>query len=104
MSVTVDLNTVVDVQVTKRKKVQKNAKVIEAFRKKYIKVELEDNSNFQLQWSAVESKYVGKFMEIVLSCDYDIIKDFTAVIKKQGYDLPPIKVNRKKSGRPESLR
>jgi hypothetical protein len=99
----VNLNTVVDVQVTKRKKLQKNAKVIEAFKNKHLKVELDDHT-FHLLWNAAESKYAHKFLDIVLSCEYEVEKDFTAVIKKQGYDLPPIKVNRKKSGRPESLR
>jgi len=99
----VDLDTVVDVQVNKRKKLQKNAKVVEAFKKKYVNVELDDHI-FHLLWDADDSKYVHKFLDIVLSCKYEVQKDFTAVIKKQGYDLPPIKVNRKKSGRPESLR
>ena len=99
----VNLNTVVDVQVTKRKKVEKNAKVIEAFKNKHLKVVIDDHT-FHLLWDAADSKYVGTFLEIVLSCEYVVEKDFTAVIKTQGYDLPPIKVNRKKSGRPESLR
>jgi hypothetical protein len=99
----VDLNTVVDVQVTKRKKLQKNAKVIEAFKNRYLKVAIDDHT-FHLLWNAADSKYVGTFLEIVLSCEYAVEKDFTAVIKKEGYDLPPIKVNRKKSGRPESMR
>ena len=99
----VDLNVVVGIQISKRKKVEKNAKVVEAFKNKYVKVVIDDNT-FHLLWNAADSKYVGTFLEIVLSCEYTVEKDFTAVIKKQGYDLPPIKVNRKKSGRPESLR
>ncbi len=98
----VDLDTVVNVQVNKRKKLQKNAKVIEAFKNKYVKVDIDDHA-FHLLWDS-GSKYVGNFLETVLSCEYTVEKDFTAVIKKQGLDLPPIKVNRKKSGRPESLR
>ena len=104
MSLAVELNAVVDIQLSARKKVHKNVKVVEAFKRKYIKVEIDDNSNFKLLWNDTKSKYVGKFLEMDLSCDYDIVKDFTAVIKTQGYDLPPVKVIRKKSGRPESMR
>ena len=63
-----------------------------------------DEHIFHLLWNSDDSKYTHKFLDIILSCEYAVEKDFTAVIKKQGLDLPPIKVNRKKSGRPESLR
>jgi hypothetical protein len=100
----VNLDTVVTIQVNKRKKVKKEAKVIEAFSHRYIKVDMEDNHTFCLTWDKTESLYTGAFLESKISCQYDVARDFSAVKKKQGYDLPPIKVMRKRSGRPESLR
>ena len=47
----VNLDTVVDVQVNKRKKLQKNAKVVEAFKNKYVNVELDEHI-FHLLWNS----------------------------------------------------
>ena len=41
----VDMNTEVDIQVNKRKKVNKEAMVVEAFKEKYIKVDIVDEGN-----------------------------------------------------------
>jgi len=100
----VNLDAVVNIQVNKRKKVKKDAKVIEAFNRKYIKVDMEDNHTFCLLWDKVEEMYTGSFLESKISCVYEVKRDFTALVKKQGYNLPLIKVRRKKSGRPDSLR
>lgn len=98
------LDAVVTIQVSKRKKVKKDATVIEAFNHKYIKVDMDDNHIFCLTWDKTQSLYTGSFLEQTLSCAYDVQRDFTAIKKKQGYDLPPVKVSRKRSGRPEALR
>lgn len=100
----VNLDTVISIQVNKRKKVKKDAKVVEAFHHKYIKVDMEDNHVFCLLWDKVESLYSGMFLEQKISCEYEVERDFTAVKKKEGYNLPPIKVRRKSSGRPDSLK
>ena len=97
------MNTEVIVQVNKRKKVNRAAMVIEAFSKKYIKVDLIDEADhvFELKWNGF--MYEGKFLDMVMSCQYTVEKDFSAVKTTHGTDLQPTFVRRKKSGRPVSM-
>ena len=99
----VKLDTEVIIQVNKRKKVTKGATVIEAFKEKYIKIDLhdEDDHVFELKWNGF--MYEGKFLDMVMSCQYTVEKDFSAVKTTHGTDLQPTFVRRKKSGRPVSM-
>ena len=60
----VDMNTEVDIQVNKRKKVNKEAMVVEAFKEKYIKVDIIDEEDhvFELRWNGF--MYEGKFLDM----------------------------------------
>ena len=99
----VDMNTEVDIQVNKRKKVNKEAMVVEAFKEKYIKVDIVDEADhvFELRWNGF--MYEGKFLDMTMTCQYKVEKDFSAVKKTHGTDLQAPVVIRKKSGRPVSM-
>ena len=99
----VNLDTVVSIQVSKRKKVVKNAKVVEAFKEKYIRVDIEDEDShvFQLKWNV--DKYEGKFLDMIISCQYNAERDFSAVKTTHGTGLQATVVRRSRSGRPTKL-
>ena len=100
----VDLNTVVDIKINTRKKVQKKASVLEAVKQKYIKVEIDDEDDhvFILKWNG--SMYESTFLEIVITCQYNIKQDFSAIKTAQGSSVSQTIVTRSKGGRPESMR
>ena len=99
----VKMETEVIVQVNKRKKVTKEALVVEGFKEKYIKVDLvdEDDHVFTLKWNGF--MYEGKFLDMTMTCQYKVEKDFSAVKTTHGTDLQAPVVIRKKSGRPVSM-
>jgi hypothetical protein len=99
----VDMNTEVVIQVNKRKKVNKEAMVVEAFNKKYIKVDIVDEEDhvFELRWNGF--MYEGNFLDMTMNCQYNVEKDFSAVKTTHGTDLEAPVVRRKKSGRPVSM-
>jgi len=99
----VDMNTEVVIQVNKRKKVNKEAMVVEAFNKKYIKVDIVDEQDhvFELRWNGF--MYEGNFLDMTMNCQYKVEKDFSAVKTTHGTDLEAPVVRRKKSGRPVSM-
>jgi hypothetical protein len=96
----VKLDTEVIIQVNKRKKVTKGATVIEAFKEKYIKIDLhdEDDHVFELKWNGF--MYEGTFLEMSLTCQYDVERNFSAVKTSYGTGQQPIRARRSRSGRP----
>ena len=75
----INIKALVLVQVTKRKKEKKDSTVVEAFRHKYIKVNLddeEDHNVLELRWNG--EVYEGSFMCMTMTCDYDVERNFTA--------------------------
>ena len=66
----VDMDTVVTIQVNKRKKVQLPAIVVEAFNGRWIKVDIvdEDDHVFKLNWNGVF--FEGTFIDMKISSTY----------------------------------
>ena len=99
-----DIQTVLNIQVNKRKRTQKDANVLEGFKEKYIKVELEENGMdhvFDLKWNGF--MYEGKFLDMTMTCDFKVERDFSAVKTRQGRTESgvPVVLERKKSGYPK---
>jgi hypothetical protein len=78
-----------------------DATVTEAFKEKYITVEVEGMTPLVLRWDSF--MYVGEFFGHNVTCDYKVERDFKAN-KISGSSQPYISIERKKSGRPESKR
>ena len=99
----VDMNTEVIIQVNKRKKVTKEAIVIEAFKEKYIKVTLDGEGNhiFELKWNGF--MYEGKMLDMSMTCQYNVEKDFSAVKTTHGTGFKASVVRRSRSGKPVSM-
>lgn len=97
------LDAVLKIQVNKRKKVVEDVTVIEAFKERYIIVESDLNNSYHLKWNKTLFLYTGSFLESTFSCKYDVINNFTAVKIKEGTNMPPEVVRRRKSGRPASM-
>ena len=97
------LDAVLKIQVNKRKKVEEDVTVIEAFKERYIIVESDLNNSYHLKWDQSKNLYTGSFLESTFSCKYDVINNFTAVKIKEGSKVPSITVRRRKSGRPASM-
>lgn len=95
----VDILTDVDIRVNKRKKVTKEAAVVEAFHEKYIKVDLVDEEDhvFELRWNGF--MYEGKFLDMQMMCQYKVVRDFSAVKTHTGHPRPIIKTRKSRSGR-----
>ena len=76
---------------------------VEAFKEKYIKVDIVDEADhvFELRW--IGFMYEGKFLDMTMTCQYKVEKDFSAVKTTHGTDLQAPVVIRKKSGRPVSM-
>ena len=100
---TPNLDTIVNIQVNKRKKVNKEAKVVEAFREKYIKVDLvdEDDHVFELKWNGF--MYEGKFLDMSMTFQYKVERDFSITKTAHGSGLKPSVVRRSRSGRPANM-
>ena len=75
------LKTTVNVKSGRKKLYENVAHVVEAFREKYIKVDLvdEDDHYFKLKWDG--EKYEGNFFGTTLTCQYDVVRDFKAEIE-----------------------
>ena len=99
MSVTMD--TIVNIKVNARKKVDVAAKVVEAADKKYIKVDLvdEDDHVFLLKWNGLI--YEGKILETVLTCQYKVERNFTALKDTTSSGRKPETATRSYSGKVE---
>ena len=99
MSVTMD--TVVNIKVNARKKVDVAAKVVEAFDEKYIKVDLvdEDDHVFLLKWNGF--MYEGKLLETILTCQYKVERNFTATKNTTSSGLKSVTATRSNSGKVE---
>jgi len=98
----VNMNTEVIIQVNKRKKVTKEAIVIEAFKEKYIKVDLvdEDDHIFELKWNGF--MFEGKMLDMSMTCLYNVVREFSAVKTTHGTGQEATVVRRSRSGRPSS--
>ena len=101
------LKTTVNVKSGRKKLYENEAHVVEAFREKYIKVDLvdEDDHFFKLNWDG--EKYEGNFFGTTLTCQYDVTRDFKAEISaKAEFDasnqisIEPSYASRSKGGRP----
>ncbi len=99
MSVTMD--TIVNIKVNARKKVDVAARVVEAVDKKYIKVDLvdEDDHVFLLKWNGLI--YEGKILETVLTSQYKVERNFTAIKNTTSSGLKPVTATRSHSGKVE---
>jgi hypothetical protein len=96
----VNLNTEVITQINKRKKVSSNATVIEAFKEKYIKVDLhdEDDHVFEMKWNGF--MYEGTFLGMSMTCQYNVERDFSAIKTTYGTGQQPVLAKRSRSGKP----
>jgi hypothetical protein len=99
----VDMNTVVTIQVNKRKKVQLPAMVVEAFNSRWIKVDIidQDDHVFKLMWNGIF--YEGTFIDMKISSTYNVLQDFSATKTREGSRRPAVKARRSNSGRPVSM-
>ena len=95
------LKTTVNVKSGRKKLYENVAHVVEAFREKYIKVDLvdEDDHHFKLNWNG--EKYEGNFFGTTLVCQYDVTRDFKADISApQNESGPTVYAKRSNGGRP----
>ena len=98
------LETTVSVKSGRKKLYDNKALVVEAFKEKYIKVDLvdEDDHYFKLNWDG--EKYEGNFFGTTLACQYDVTRDFKVDILpvpgQQGDSVPIVSVTRSSGGRP----
>jgi len=99
----VDMDTVVTIQVNKRKKVQLPALVVEAFNSRWIKVDIidEDDHVFKLNWNG--SFFEGTFIDMKITSTYEVRRDFSATKTSEGSRRPSVKARRSNSGRPASM-
>tara|TARA_B110000467_G_scaffold151400_1_gene159741 strand:+ start:532 stop:846 length:315 start_codon:yes stop_codon:yes gene_type:complete len=99
----VNLDTEVVIQVNKRKKVTKKSIVVEAFKDKYIKVDLvdEDDHVFELRWDGL--MFVGKILDMSMTCKYNVERDFSAIKTTHGTGHKTTIVRRSRSGRPVGM-
>ena len=96
------LKTTVSVKSGRKKIYDNEAYVVEAFREKYIKVDLvdEDYNYFNLNWNG--ENYEGNFFGTTLTCQYDVTRDFKADISasQQNESGPTVYAKRSNGGRP----
>ena len=97
------MNTVVTIQVNKRKKVQLPAMVVEAFNGRWIKIDIidEDDHVFKLLWNGLF--FEGTFMDMKISSTYEVLQDFSATKTRDGSSRPAVRARRSNSGRPASM-
>jgi len=97
------MDTEVNIQVNKRKKVTKEAVVVEGFKQQYIKVDLvdEDDHVFYLKWNGF--MYEGKFLDMTMTCQYKVERNFTATKILTDAGPKPTVIRRRKSGKPASM-
>ena len=98
------LKTTVNVKSGRKKVYENAAHVVEAFRKKYIKVDLVDEEDhyFKLNWDGTQ--YEGNFFGTTLTCQYDVTRDFktdkSAPPRQQNVTGPVVRVTKSSGGRP----
>ena len=96
------LKTTVSVKSGRKKLYDNEAMVVEAFKEKYIKVDLVDEEDhyFKLSWNG--EKYEGNFFGTTLVCQYDVTRDFKADISAPNRNESGLTVYAKRSngGRP----
>ena len=96
------LGTTVSVKSGRKKLYDNEAIVVEAFKEKYIKVDLvdEDDHYFKLNWNG--EKYEGNFFGTTLVCQYDVTRDFKADISapNRNESGPTVYAKRSNGGRP----
>jgi len=99
----VNVNTEVIIQVNKRKKITKEALVVEAFKDKYIKIDLVDEEDhvFELKWNGF--MYEGKFLDMSMTCQYSVERDFSISKTTHGTGQKATVVRRSRSGRPANM-
>ena len=97
------LETTVSVKSGRKKLYDNEAIVVEAFKEKYIKVDLvdEDDHYFKLNWNG--EKYEGNFFGTTLTCQYDVTRDFKADISapNRNESGPTVYAKRSNGGRPD---
>ena len=100
------LKTTVNVKSGRKKVYENEAYVVEAFREKYIKVDLvdEDDHYFNLNWDGTQ--YEGNFFGTTLTTQYDVTRDFKADISASNRNEsgPTVYAKRSKGGRPNRYR
>ena len=95
------LKTTVSVKSGRKKLYDNEAMVVEAFKEKYVKVDLVDEEDhyFKLNWNG--EKYEGNFFGTTLVCQYDVTRDFKADISApQNESGPTVYAKRSNGGRP----
>ena len=96
------LETTVSVKSGRKKLYDNKAIVVEAFKEKYIKVDLvdEDDHYFKLNWDG--GQYEGNFFGTTLTCQYDVTRDFKADISASNRNEsgPTVYAKRSNGGRP----
>ena len=98
------LKTTVNVKSGRKKVYENAAHVVEAFRDKYIKVDLvdEEDHHFKLNWDG--KQYEGNFFGTTLTCQYDVTRDFktdkSAPPRQQNVTGPVVRVTKSSGGRP----
>ena len=96
------LEATVSVKSGRKKLYDNKALVVEAFKEKYIKVDLvdEDDHYFKLNWDG--EKYEGNFFGTTLTCQYDVTRDFKADISatNRNESGPTVYAKRSNGGRP----
>ena len=99
----VNMNTEVIVQVNKRKKIVRKALVMEGFHERYIKVNLvdEDDHVLELKWNGF--MYEGKFLDMSMTCQYSVERDFSISKTTHGTGQKATVVRRSRSGRPANM-
>jgi|TARA_B110000467_G_scaffold94448_1_gene85295 hypothetical protein len=95
----VNMETEVIIQVNKKKKLTKEALVVEGFKNKYIKVDLvdEDDHVFELKWNGF--MYESTFLDVTMTCQYNVERDFSSSKTKIGTGIKPTVLLRRTSGR-----
>ena len=95
------LKTTVSVKSGRKKLYDNEAMVVEAFKEKYIKVDIVDEEDhvFELRWNGF--MYEGKFLDMSMTCQYDVTRDFKADISApQNESGPTVYAKRSNGGRP----
>ena len=93
----VKMETEVIIQISKRKKVTKDALVVEGFKNKYIIVNM-DEHEFTLKWNGF--MYEATFLEMNLTCNYNVERDFSSSKAQNSSSIKPVVLQRRTSGRP----
>jgi len=99
-----ELKTTIDyVPAGKKKAKQYDALVVEAFKDKHITVEVADVSSFPIKLIWDKSLYSAITFGNKITCEYTIIRDFTATKREVRGNTTQMKsevVSRRTSGRP----